>query len=134
MMVPNVNPYVRFPTLLLLFVFQPDNEPLAAPQLNVVAVNHTLRLCYGLRVVVTDQRLKAYEVAVEANGISPVLCHLFTLRAAAHRQAAWLLSEIATGHGCRNRDTGICDRPSSTAKTAWTCGISDRREAECFWA
>jgi hypothetical protein len=63
-----------------LFVFQPDNEPLAAPHLNVVAVNHTLRLCYGFRVVVTDQRLKAYEVAVEANGISPVLEHLGLLQ------------------------------------------------------
>jgi len=57
-----------------------DNEPLAAPQLNVVAVNHTLRLCYGLRVVVTDQRLKAYEVAVEVNGISSVLGHLGLLQ------------------------------------------------------
>jgi hypothetical protein len=74
-----------------LFVFQPDNETLAAPNLNVVAVNQALRLGYGLAVVATNQRLKAYEVPVKANGISPVLCHLgFTSKAAA------LASSLAT--------------------------------------
>jgi hypothetical protein len=72
-------------------VSQPDNEPFAAPNLNVVAVNQALRLGYGLAVVATNQRLKAYEVPVKANGISPVLCHLgFTSKAAA------LASSLAT--------------------------------------
>ena len=58
-----------------LFVFQPDNETLAAPNLNVVAVNQALRLGYSFAVVATNQRLKAYEVAVKANGINPVFRH-----------------------------------------------------------
>jgi hypothetical protein len=56
-------------------VFQAYNEPLAAPNLDVVAVNQVPRLGYGLAVVAANQRLKAYEVTVEANGISPILCH-----------------------------------------------------------
>jgi hypothetical protein len=58
-------------------MFQPDNEPLAAPDLNVMAVDHALRLGYGLAVVATNQRLKTYEMSVKANGVSPVLCHRY---------------------------------------------------------
>jgi hypothetical protein len=72
---PNGNLYVRLPTLTFLCGFQAYNEPLAAPNLDVVAVNQVPRLGYGLAVVAANQRLKAYEVTVEANGISPILCH-----------------------------------------------------------
>jgi len=58
-----------------LSAFQPDNEPIAAPNLHVVTVNQALRVGYGLAVVPTNQRLKTYEVPVGAKGISPVLCH-----------------------------------------------------------
>jgi hypothetical protein len=77
---PNNNLCVRFPTLTFLWVLQSDNEPLAAPNLNVVTVNQALRLGYGLAVVATNQRLKTYEMPVEVNGISPVLWHLATVR------------------------------------------------------
>jgi hypothetical protein len=59
---PNNNRYVRFLTLIFLCAFQTDNEPITAPNLNVVTVNQALRLGYGLAVVATNQRLKAYEV------------------------------------------------------------------------
>lgn len=61
-------------------MFQPNNEPLAAPNFNVTAIDQAPRFRDGLGVVVTDQRLEAYEVAVEANGISPVLGHLDLLQ------------------------------------------------------
>jgi hypothetical protein len=58
-----------------LCAFQPDNEPIAAPNLDVVTVNQALGLGYGLAVVATDQPLKTYEMSVNANGVNPVLCH-----------------------------------------------------------
>ena len=39
MMVLTNNRYVRFPTLIFLCAFQPDSEPITAPNLNVVTVN-----------------------------------------------------------------------------------------------
>jgi hypothetical protein len=36
-----------------LCAFQTDNEPITAPNLNVVTVNQALRLGYGLAVVAT---------------------------------------------------------------------------------
>jgi hypothetical protein len=56
-------------------MFQPDNEPIAAPNLNGVTVNQAPCLGYGLAVVATNQRLKTYEMSVNANGVGPVLCH-----------------------------------------------------------
>jgi hypothetical protein len=57
-----------------LCAFQTDNEPITAPNLNVVTVNQALRLGYGLAVVATTSGSSLWS-AVKANGISPVLCH-----------------------------------------------------------
>jgi hypothetical protein len=68
---------LRTPTeaALIRYCFQPRDETLPAPNLNVVAVNHALRLGNGLAVVATNQGVKAYEVPVTPNDIGPVLCH-----------------------------------------------------------
>ena len=53
--------------------FQPDDEPLTVPDLNIVAVYRAFGLGFGLAVVATDQRLKADKMAVVTNDISPIL-------------------------------------------------------------
>lgn len=53
-----------------------ETVQLAAPNLNVTTIDQAPRFRDCLGVVVTDQRLKACEMAVEANGVSPVLSHL----------------------------------------------------------
>jgi hypothetical protein len=54
---------------------QSHDEPLSAPNLDVVAFYQALAFDYGLGIVTTDHRLKADKMAVVTNEISPVLCH-----------------------------------------------------------
>jgi hypothetical protein len=53
----------------------PDDQALAAPKLNVVAVHQPLGFLDWLGIVAADQRLKAYEMPVASDGISPVFDH-----------------------------------------------------------
>jgi hypothetical protein len=54
---------------------QPDNKALAAPKLNVVAVNQPLGLLGGLSVVGANERFEPYKVPVEANLICAIIRH-----------------------------------------------------------
>ena len=70
-------------------MFQAYNEPLAAPNLDVVAVNQVQRLGYGLAVVATNQRLKAYEVTVER--INELIQELQQRKEAMHKSSFHLI-------------------------------------------
>jgi len=75
----NDNPYVRFPTVLILCcragTVQPDNETVAVPDLYIVTVHKPFSLRYGLAIVATDQRFKSDEMPVNANRVRPILRH-----------------------------------------------------------
>ena len=52
-----------------------DDEALAAPDLDVMAVDQALGLRDGLAIVPADQRLEADELSVLANRIDPIFRH-----------------------------------------------------------
>jgi hypothetical protein len=56
-------------------VADPDHQALAAPKLNVVPVNESLGFLDCLGIVTANQRLKACEMPVAPDGISPVFDH-----------------------------------------------------------
>ena len=56
-------------------MLQPHNQPVAAPQLNIVAVNQAPRLGYGLYIVAADHRLKADKMIVVPDDIGSVFWH-----------------------------------------------------------
>ena len=60
---------------LLRLVFQPNDQAVAAPKLNIMAIDEALGLGGCLEIVGANQRLEADEMPVEANDISSVFSH-----------------------------------------------------------
>jgi hypothetical protein len=58
-----------------LLRLKPDDQTVATPKLNVVAMDQALRLLNRLGIVVADHRLEAYEVPVVSDGKRPIICH-----------------------------------------------------------
>jgi hypothetical protein len=75
----NANPYVRFPTVLVLYfragLIQPDNETGAVPDLYIVTVHKPFSLRYGFAIVATEERFKSYEMPVSAHRVRPIFLH-----------------------------------------------------------
>jgi hypothetical protein len=56
-----------------LLRLKPDDQTVATPKLNVVAMDQALRLLNRLGIVVADHRLEAYEVPVVSDGKRPTV-------------------------------------------------------------
>jgi hypothetical protein len=56
-------------------MFQPNDEAVAAPKLNIMAIDEALGLGGCLEIVGANQRPEADEMPVEANDISSVFSH-----------------------------------------------------------
>jgi hypothetical protein len=71
-----------------------DYEPLAAPKLNIVAIQEALGTlgCFG--IVEADDGFKARKMPVWANHIRAVLRHSPTPKGVIRRSGAWLLLVI----------------------------------------
>jgi hypothetical protein len=50
------------------------NQSIAAPKLNIVAINQALGLSYGFLIAVVKQRFESDEMPVDPNGKGPILC------------------------------------------------------------
>lgn len=60
----------------LRLVLQSGNEAFAAPKLDCAAIRKPFGFADGIVVVSASQRLVPIEIAVEPNGICPVVCQV----------------------------------------------------------
>jgi hypothetical protein len=61
---------------LLRLVLQRNNKPGPTPNLEVVTVHQLFGFGDRLLIVVANQRLEPDKVAVNSNGVNPILCHM----------------------------------------------------------